>query len=164
MSGTCRDAVSGVAIRPANDADLDAIWSIESAVFGAEAWSRDLMRDELTADHRAYLALVDDGGAVLGYGGLLALGRDGDIQTIAVAPEARGSGHGRRLMDALLDIAVDRGVTDVFLEVRADNPVAMALYESLGFTEIGVRANYYQPDGVDAIVMRLRTHERKARQ
>lgn len=156
--------MSELAIRPATPDDLDAIWAIESAVFGAEAWSRDMMLDELTADHRDYLALVDAAGAVFGYGGLLAIGRDGDVQTIAVAPEARGSGRGRRLMNALLDLAADRGVREVFLEVRADNPVAIALYVSLGFAEIGVRANYYQPDGVDAIVMRLRMQERKAGQ
>ncbi len=44
---------------------------------------------------------------------------------------------------------------DVFLEVRADNPVAQALYESEGFIEIARRPRYYQPDDIDAIVMKL---------
>lgn len=152
-------------LRPATPDDLDEIWAIEAAVFGAEAWTREMMREELTADHRVYLALVDpapaprssDGAAsadrVVGYAGLLAIGGDGDIQTIAVAPEARGAGHGRRLMLALLAEADARGARDVFLEVRADNPVARALYTSLGFAEIGVRPHYYQPADVDAIVM-----------
>ena len=70
-------------LRAAIEADLDAIWAIESAVFGAEAWSRDLMREELTAELRCYLALVDAAGAIVGYGGLLAVGSEGDIQTIA---------------------------------------------------------------------------------
>jgi len=43
----------------------------------------------------------------------------------------------------------------VFLEVRADNPGARSLYETLGFAEIAVRPKYYQPDGVDAVIMRL---------
>ncbi len=112
------------------------------------------MREELTADHRVYLALVDDSGLVVGYGGLLAVGADADIQTIAVVSAARGSGNGRRLMEALLRAASERGVSEVFLEVRADNPIARGLYESLGFEEIGVRPRYYQPGNVDAIVMR----------
>ncbi|WP_341872876.1 GNAT family N-acetyltransferase [Leucobacter insecticola] len=58
-------------------------------------------------------------------------------------------------MNALLDEAATRGVREVFLEVRADNPVAQSLYASLGFTEIGVRPRYYQPDNVDAFVMKL---------
>ena len=58
-------------------------------------------------------------------------------------------------MLTLVAEAVRRGAGEVFLEVRADNPGARELYRSLGFEEIAVRAKYYQPDGVDAIVMRL---------
>ncbi len=55
----------------------------------------------------------------------------------------------------LLAEASRRRVREVFLEVRADNPVAQALYASEGFAELGRRPRYYQPDGVDALVMRL---------
>ena len=148
-------------LRPATEADLDEIWAIEAAVFGRDAWSRDLMRDELTGEHRVYLALTGGDGAVVGYAGLLALGAEGDVQTIAVAPALRGQGQGRRLMNAILDEAAARGVRTVFLEVRADNPAARGLYSSLGFAEIGVRPRYYQPEGVDAIVMQLEMRERR---
>lgn len=150
-----------LSIRAASIDDLDAIWAIEAAVFASEAWSREMMREELTADHRVYLALVDGAGAVRGYGGLLAVGAEGDVQTIALDPGSRGGGQGRRLMNALLDAGEGLGVREVFLEVRADNPVARGLYASLGFEEIGVRPRYYQPDGIDAIVMRLETGERR---
>lgn len=142
-------------LRAATPDDLDAIWALESAVFGSDAWSRATMREELGAEHRVYLALSDASGEVLGYGGLLVVGAEGDIQTIAIAPAARGAGHGRRMMRALIAAAAERGVRELFLEVRADNPVAQRLYDSLGFAEIGVRPRYYQPDGVDAVVMRL---------
>ncbi|MBL3687394.1 ribosomal-protein-alanine N-acetyltransferase [Leucobacter zeae] len=148
-------------LRAATAADLDAVWGIESSVFGAEAWSRGMMLDELTADHRAYRVLETADGSVVGYAGLLAVGSEGDIQTIAVAPEARGEGLGRLLMEALLTEAGSRGVREVFLEVRADNPVAQSLYESLGFEGIAVRPRYYQPDDVDAIVMRLELQEER---
>lgn len=144
-------------IRAAGIADLDAVWEIERAVFGREAWSRDAMGEEIVGPHRHYVVLVDDD-AVRGYAGLLTVGVEGDVQTIAVEPGARGSGHGRRLMDELLGEAERRGAREVFLEVRADNPVARGLYETLGFEEIGVRPRYYQPDDVDAIVMRRTRH------
>ena len=80
---------------------------------------------------------------------------DADIQTIAIAEGGRGRGRGRALLTALLAEAARRGVRDVFLEVRADNPVAQSLYASEGFVEVGRRPRYYQPDDVDAIVMRL---------
>lgn len=142
-------------LRPATPGDLDAIWAIEHSVFTTEAWSRDLMAEELSAEHRSYLALVEPDGTVRGYGGLLVVGSEGDIQTIAVAPEARGIGAGRRIMVALIAEARECGVREIFLEVRADNPIAQGLYLSLGFVEIGIRPRYYQPDGVDAVVMKL---------
>lgn len=120
-----------------------------------------MLREELTADHRQYLVLVSQDNAVLGYGGLLAVGEDGDIQTIALSAETRGTGQGRRLMNALLDEGKRRNVRRVFLEVRADNPVARSLYLSLGFDEMGVRRGYYQPGNVDAVVMKLEMEQRR---
>ncbi|NLB46191.1 MAG: ribosomal protein S18-alanine N-acetyltransferase [Microbacteriaceae bacterium] len=150
-----------VQIRPATEDDLDAMWVIEQEVFGAQAWTRDLLQQELTGDYRAYRALVDADGRTIGYAGLLAVGGDGDIQTIAVDAGARGKGYGRTLMNELLDEATRRDVRQVFLEVRADNPVARRLYESLGFAELGVRPQYYQPEGIDAIVMKLEMGARR---
>jgi [ribosomal protein S18]-alanine N-acetyltransferase len=152
------------AIRRASLADLDAIMDLETSTFGSDAWSRGTMRAELASVHGYYLvadAAASDSGEsqhpLAGYAGLLApAGSDqADIQTIAVAPDARRLGLGRALLVALLDEARARQARDVFLEVRADNPSARALYDSLGFEQIAVRPRYYQPDGVDAQIMRL---------
>ena len=80
---------------------------------------------------------------------------DADIQTIAIAEAARGAGRGRALLRALLGEARECGAREMFLEVRADNPVAEALYASEGFVEIARRPRYYQPDDIDAVVMKL---------
>ncbi|SDY44363.1 ribosomal protein S18-alanine N-acetyltransferase [Herbiconiux ginsengi] len=146
-------------LRRAGAADLDAIMALEQASFENDAWSRDSMRRELANPHCYYLVAVDaeaGTGLVEGYAGLSCPvgSTDADIQTIAVAERSRGRGLGRQLMGRLLDEAMTRRAKTVFLEVRADNPVAHALYVSLGFADIAVRPNYYQPDGVDAIVMR----------
>ena len=112
------------------------------------------------ADGAAGAPIADDGAALdpslLGYAGLLAPkgGGQGDVQTIAVAPAARGMGLGRGLMHALITESRRRGVAELFLEVRADNPIARSLYRSLGFEEIGVRPRYYR-HGIDAVMMRL---------
>lgn len=142
-------------LRVATVADLPGIMRIEHATFAGETWSESAMRDELESEYRHYLALVDDAQTVYGYGGLLAVGPDGDIQTIAIDASARGTGQGRRIMAELLAEATRRDVERIFLEVRGDNTVAQKLYESLGFEQIGVRPGYYQPGNVDAIVMRL---------
>jgi ribosomal-protein-alanine acetyltransferase len=143
-----------------SDLDLDAIMALEESVFPTDAWARDVMAAELAGPHGHYLAAID-GERLVGYAGLLAPRGSGqaDIQTIAVAADARGHGIGRALVDALLREAADRDAREVFLEVRADNPVARALYASVGFEQIAVRPRYYQPDGVDAIVMRRTDRE-----
>lgn len=143
-------------IRPATLDDLGAIMALERASFATDAWSEPMMREELAAPHNRYF--VDElAGRVIGYAGLRALSgsRDADVQTIAVAESARGRGRGRALLHALLEEAVARRAREVFLDVRADNPVAQALYASEGFAEVGRRPRYYQPDDVDAVVMRL---------
>src|SRR5690606_12004478 len=108
---------------------------------------------------RHYVVAEEPGGEIVGYAGLAAAGAQADVQTIGVREDRRRSGIGAALLAELLDEAVRRRSESVFLEVRADNEGARRLYERFGFTEIGVRRHYYQPSGVDAIVMRrtLRT-------
>jgi ribosomal-protein-alanine N-acetyltransferase len=145
-------------LRVATPGDVDAIMELETATFVSDAWSRESMSDELASPHTYYLFAFDPEKpeVLAGYGGLLAPrgSGDADIQTIAVAPGARRHGLGRALVTAMLAEAAARGASQVFLEVRADNPNARALYDSLGFEQIAIRAKYYQPDGVDAQLMR----------
>jgi len=72
-------------------------------------------------------------------------------------PEARGQGHGRRLVEAIANGARLRGARTLFLEVRDGNDGALALYRSDGFSEVGRRKNYYNGatgERFDAITMR----------
>lgn len=144
-------------LRRATEADLDDVMAIETPVFGSDAWPRGAMASELKSPHTYYLVVhrVESPTVIEGYAGLLAPSGSGqgDIQTIAVAESARRTGLGRMLMMTLMSEARDRGATEIFLEVRADNPGARGLYETLGFAQIAVRPRYYQPDGVDAIIM-----------
>jgi ribosomal-protein-alanine N-acetyltransferase len=146
-------------LRRATIDDLDRIMELETGTFGTDAWSTEAMRRDLINPQCFYLVAerVDVPGEVDGYAGLFEPhgAPEADIQTIAVAEPARRGGLGRALMHALIGEARKRGANEVFLEVRADNPGAHHLYEALGFEDIAVRVAYYQPDGVDAIVMRL---------
>ena len=146
-------------LRRATVDDLDAIMAIERTVFTTDAWSPEIMRAELADRHAYYLVAFPPENSMLieAYAGLRAPMREpqADIQTIAVVDTARGRGLGRVLMQQLIGEARDRGATEIFLEVRADNPGAQALYRDLGFEQIAERPKYYQPDGVDALIMRL---------
>lgn len=144
MSWTLRDAVA---------TDLEAIMGLERMLFPDDAWPVDVMRAELAQPVGRYLvALVD--GSVVAYAGLRVVGEQGDVQTIAVDPASRRLGIARGLLLELLAEAGHRGAREVFLEVRADNAGAIALYEQLGFERIAVRPGYY-PGGTDAHVMRV---------
>jgi ribosomal-protein-alanine acetyltransferase len=143
-------------IRIATEADLEQIMQIEKTCFGNDAWSKSNMKSELLAPHTTYV-VAEESSSLIGYAGLskLANSTSSDIQTIAVSESHRSLGVGRSLMESLLAFAKEQNATEVFLEVREDKPTPQSLYSSLGFKAIDRRENYYQPDGVAAIVMRL---------
>lgn len=143
-----------VIFEPATLADVDAIHALEQRLFPTDAWSEAMIRDELEAPHRYYL-VARENGSLIGYGGLLALAPEGDVQTIGVDPDRQGRGIGRQMLTELLKHGAEHGLHTVFLEVRADNTTAQTLYESLGFETIATRPAYYQPGNIDALVMRL---------
>ena len=130
-------------LRRAQTTDLDAIMALEEASFTTDAWSRGSMEREIEHPQCYYLVGIDaeHPDELQGYAGLLCPrgASDADIQTIAVSESARGRGLGRQLMMRLLGEAATRGASSIFLEVRADNPVAHGLYLSLGFEDIAVR-------------------------
>jgi ribosomal-protein-alanine acetyltransferase len=143
-------------IRIATEEDLEQIMQIEKACFASDAWSKSNMKSELLAPHTTYV-VAEEGNSLIGYAGLSKLGTStsSDIQTIAVSESHRGLGIGRSLMESLLGFAREQNAKEVFLEVREDKPTPQNLYSTLGFKAIDRRENYYQPDGVAAIVMRL---------
>ena len=89
-----------------------------------------------------------------GYAGV-KVGLDSDVMTMGVLPDFRGRGLGRALMDALLELARQRGSERVFLEVRASNTPAITLYEQSGFERVGVTKAYFRNPREDAVNMRL---------
>jgi N6-L-threonylcarbamoyladenine synthase len=143
-------------LRLATEEDLATIMKLEKASFGNDSWSKATMRAEILAPHTFYIVAYQDD-EIVGYAGLSKQtgSTSADIQTIAVSEASRRKGIGRELMKKLITQASQLLATEVFLEVREDRPAPKKLYESLGFESIDRRDNYYQPDGIAAIVMRL---------
>jgi [ribosomal protein S18]-alanine N-acetyltransferase len=142
-------------LRPMRWWDVEDVAVLERQIFGPTAWTAEAFWSELAAPDRWY-AVLDDGGALLGYAGVMVTGAEADVQTIAVSPTAQGGGLGRLLLDALIRQARRRGATSLLLEVRADNAAALGLYRARGFERIAIRRGYYEPGDADAHVMRLR--------
>lgn len=134
--------------------DIESVHHLEEQLFPVDKWSREQFWSELAQPTRTYLIAEEDS-AVIGYAGLFALGAQSDVQTIAVDPRRQGIGLGSRLLEALIDMAHEKGARELLLEVRSDNASAIHLYERFGFERISIRRNYYAP-GIDAHVMRLR--------
>jgi ribosomal-protein-alanine N-acetyltransferase len=151
-------------LRRAAADDLAAMMSLEDEIYPDDAWSSENMAREVAGDHTYYLVAIGDDDAIDGYAGLLApLGTgQGDIQTVTVAPRARRQGLARTLLLQLINEARRRGAEELFLEVRADNEGAQALYRELGFEQVAVRKRYYK-GGIDALSMKLAVPTPKTR-
>ena len=136
-------------IRQARSEDLTAIAQLESQEPMGAQWTLSQLETELD-NPRAVFLVAEFEGAVVGH--LLAwqVLDEVELLTISVLPMHRKQGFGRSLLEALL--AAD-SASVVFLELRASNAPARALYRSAGFNETGTRRSYYR-DGEDAVLMR----------
>lgn len=101
------------------------------------------------------VALVLEEEAIAAFIVAKALGPEWEIENVAVSGPARRRGLGSRLLGQLLDLARSRGALQVFLEVRASNHAARALYEKWAFVESGRRKAYYADPPDDAVLYRL---------
>jgi len=138
-----------VRFRPMTGDDLPTVLTLEASVY-PEPWSEAVFREEIARHDRVYL-VAEEGGAVVGYAGLLLVEHDAHVTTVAVDPRARGRRLGTRLMLALADAALAAGAAHLTLEVRVSNTAARRLYERFGFESVGRRKDYYRTE--DALVM-----------
>lgn len=151
-------------MRPMRWWDVVAVHAIEQLAFPDTAWSVETFWSELAGvPATRYYLVAEHQRQLVGYAGLMAVGSEADVQTIAVAPDARRRGVGTLLLDALLDEAGRRGCSRVTLEVAAAGEDARRLYAQRGFEAIAHRSGYYGP-GADAVVMRLRLDSSTAEQ
>lgn len=131
--------------------DLDQVMEIETALF-TPPWTKEGFFTFLTRKDALFLVVVEKG-RILGYCGLLMVLDEGDITNVAVRPERQREGIGHFLMESMIRLAGELGVTTIHLEVRKGNDTAKRLYERVGFTVDGIRKNYYSDPQEDALLM-----------
>ena len=131
---------------------LRGVLAIENQVY-PRPWSLGLFMSELSLGRSRVYLVARVGVVVVGYAGLMVMGTDGHVTTIAVDPAWRRAGIGTRLLVAIARQAIDRDATALTLEVRMSNEGAQALYTRFGFAPAGVRRNYYTESAEDALVM-----------
>lgn len=138
-------------IRELRQSDLDQVVTIERNVFQSP-WSRKSFQDSIESGALNWVVIVDN--VIAGYSVNLAVADEFHILNIAIVECFRRRGFAAALLQHSLDAAQNRGLSDVFLEVRVSNNSAIALYKKFGFEDMMKRKKYY-PDGEDAFVMHL---------
>jgi ribosomal-protein-alanine N-acetyltransferase len=145
-------------IRAMREADVAEVIGIERASYQFP-WTEGIFHDCLRVAYVCRVAVQDQ--RIVGYAVMSMGAGEAHILNLCVREDDRRAGVGRVLIRYLLDQAEGAGMVEAFLEVRPSNAIAMALYQSLGFTQIGTRRGYYQAVGgrEDAAVLRLRLDE-----
>lgn len=147
----------GVVIEPMRVRDLPDILEIERHSFPTP-WSRGAFLSELLENERAYYLVArlpgaEARGKPVGYIGIWIVIDEGHITNVAVHPDYRSRGVGRKLLVAIGELAGAKGASRLTLEVRRSNNGAQRLYQRLGFEGTGVRPGYYRDNDEDAIIM-----------
>ena len=133
-------------------AHLPKIHEIELDIFPVP-WSMQSFINELDNPNAYYFTAMMESGEIVGFGGMWHIINEGHIVNVAVKHEYRRLGAGRRIVSRLLELAAEKEMIGVTLEVRMNNTAAQRLYTSFGFQPEGIRKNYYPETKEDAIIM-----------
>jgi ribosomal-protein-alanine N-acetyltransferase len=140
--------------------DVPRVMQLETAAYPFP-WSDGIFRDCLRVGYVCCVAEIDD--IVVGYGIMSTGAGEAHVLNLCVGEEWRNRGLGGQLLAHLIEFARSLGVVEAFLEVRPSNTAAIRLYQSQGFSQIGVRRGYYQAVGgrEDAVVLRRTLAKRR---
>ena len=132
--------------------DLDAVMQIEEAVYPFP-WTRGIFHDCIRVGYQC--DVYQKNGEILAYSVLSIAAGEAHLLTVCVAPEQQNRGLGRMMMQNVIDEALFSNVQSILLEVRPSNLSAIYLYQKMGFTEVGIRPDYYPDEHrrEDALIM-----------
>ncbi len=140
-----------IAIKKMTKEHIEQVYNIEERCFSIP-WSKKSFEDELTKNKMAiYLVALEDE-KVIGYAGMWHVINEGHITNVAVSPEYRRQGIGENLINRLIEIAKEKDMIGITLEVRTSNEAAKNLYKKQGFLLDGIRKEYYE-NKEDAFIM-----------
>ena len=139
-------------IRKMNFGDVSAIAELEKVCF-SDPWSENSIASEVE-NPLSYWLVAEVDGVVAGYVGSQTVLDASDMMNLAVSPDYRRQGIGQALVKALVEHLQQNKVIALLLEVRVSNTPAIALYESLGFEQVGRRPRYYHNPREDALILR----------
>ncbi len=130
---------------------IDSLYALECLSFPVP-WTKQAFENELENENACYVLLLDED-TVIGYCAFWQAADMADITNVAVHPDYRRQGLGKKILNRILQEAHTRSITQLFLEVRVSNTPAQALYTACGFQLVGMRKKYYADNGEDAVIM-----------
>ncbi|MDF3002031.1 MAG: rimI [Bacillota bacterium] len=139
-------------LRQAEEKDIKPMALMDVLCFSAP-WSEASFEKEIRENHLAFYIVAEIDGILAGYAGLWCIVDEGHITNVAVHPDWRRRHIGEALVSVLLEHTINNGIKSHTLEVRASNEPAISLYKKFGFQPAGMRKNYYEDNGEDAIIM-----------
>lgn len=140
-----------IEIRKLQEEDIEPLSRIEAESFSMP-WSPQDFRDLLDRDYCIYLVALAEG-EVAGCCGMTNLCQEGNIDNVVVAERFRNRGIARAMLEELIRMGGESGITAFTLEVRVSNAAAIRLYERLGFVSEGIRPRFYEKPTEDAMIM-----------
>lgn len=145
------EASNTLSFRTMHRDDLKQVMEVEEQAY-THPWTVGIFRDCLRV-HRCWVAQEDD--AIVGYAILMMAPGESHVLNLCVKPDEQGKGIGRQLLRLMMQKSEQSGVDMILLEVRRSNQLAINLYQSEGFHELGVRKGYYPSDTgrEDAIIL-----------
>ena len=139
-------------IVPMKPSHVQQIAALEKLCF-SDPWSENSVAAECENPLSLWLVAELDG-KVAGYIGSQSVPPEADVLNLAVAPDCRRQGLGRKLLCTLTELLHSKGIESLSLEVRPSNQAALALYSELGFVQVGRRPKYYVNPTEDALILR----------
>jgi len=140
MSAQLKPSLS---LRPMHMGDLDTIMQIEPTIY-SHPWTRGNFSDSLNSGYSAWV--IEEKNEMIGYALMMMVMDEAHLLNLSVAKHRQKQGLGRYLLEHMMTIAKRHKAANMFLEVRASNISAIALYENIGFCEMAVRRGYYPAD------------------
>ena len=134
--------------------DLDTVIAIEEAVYPFP-WTRGIFHDCLNVGYLCWVLELN--GKIVAYSVMSVAVGEAHLLTIVVPQSEQGKGYGKKMLNEIIQHAVDANASTLYLEVRTSNKIAIQLYHERGFNELGIRNNYYPAEQgrEDALIMAL---------
>ena len=134
--------------------DLDTIIAIEESVYPFP-WTRGIFNDCLKIGYLCWLLELN--GKIIAYAVMSVAVGEAHLLTIVVSRDEQGKGYGKKMLNEMIQHAVNDNASTMYLEVRISNKTAIQLYHQRGFNELGIRDNYYPAENgrEDALILAL---------